>query len=351
MKRSLAMAALAALLFSCSRRLEPLDGLIVIGDAHWDAGTVTANTSVEHTFTIKNVLQEPLAIEHIKQSCTCTDLSVTSMDVPPGGTSQITIVLTIEPKTFSKRATAYVQWTEHGEKKVIPLSVSAIASNRNRLAVDPPRLRLSPRTLVTSPELRVTYYFFEQPLDSVVVERSPEWCNSVVLEQKGSRHGELGDAIEQTFVVRLSVNDADQLPLPGEAERGGEIVLAGRGELVNDEQTLTVPILWFDDHDFEADPASVFLGSILPGTSDTTRSITLRRSGWSRAKIQSITCGHEAIDIPSWAQSTDGDASVEVVCDASALNGSRIISTTIVIALSGGDEGTMEVPVRGIVVR
>jgi hypothetical protein len=62
----------------------------------FDFGTADSQSSVTHTFVLQNIGDTTLEITNIRAACGCTVANVSSREVPPGGTSELTAVLNLQ---------------------------------------------------------------------------------------------------------------------------------------------------------------------------------------------------------------------------------------------------------------
>jgi hypothetical protein len=72
---------------------------IFFPETTYDFGTVAQNSSVSHTFVVKNTGEAPLELIKVKASCGCTAAVLTKADIPSGGEGEINVTF----KTGEKR--------------------------------------------------------------------------------------------------------------------------------------------------------------------------------------------------------------------------------------------------------
>jgi Protein of unknown function (DUF1573) len=72
---------------------------IACDEPNFDFGTVDNQTTVEHTFLIKNIGDTTLEITQVKPACGCTIAELTEKVVPPGGVSHVTARLSLQGRS------------------------------------------------------------------------------------------------------------------------------------------------------------------------------------------------------------------------------------------------------------
>lgn len=72
---------------------------IFFPETTYDFGTVSQNSSISHTFVVKNTGEAPLKLIKVKASCGCTAAVLTKADIPSGGEGEINVTF----KTGEKR--------------------------------------------------------------------------------------------------------------------------------------------------------------------------------------------------------------------------------------------------------
>jgi len=72
---------------------------IACDEPNFDFGTVDNQTTVEHTFVIKNTGDTTLEITQVKPACGCTVAEMTEKMVPPGGESHVTAKLSLQGRS------------------------------------------------------------------------------------------------------------------------------------------------------------------------------------------------------------------------------------------------------------
>jgi len=65
---------------------------LVVENSQYDFGMVMQGVKVEHQFTFRNDGDEPLLIDKVKSSCSCTASLVSSKEIPPGESGTIQAV-------------------------------------------------------------------------------------------------------------------------------------------------------------------------------------------------------------------------------------------------------------------
>lgn len=65
---------------------------LVVDAPRYDFGTVMQGEKVEHNFSFRNAGDEPLLIDKVKSSCSCTASLVSSKEIPPGASGTIQAV-------------------------------------------------------------------------------------------------------------------------------------------------------------------------------------------------------------------------------------------------------------------
>lgn len=74
-----------------------------------DFGTVTEGDKVSHTFTVKNTGKAPLVIKRVRSSCGCTAAVTKEKEVPPGGTTEISVTFNTRGRVGPNRKTITIQ--------------------------------------------------------------------------------------------------------------------------------------------------------------------------------------------------------------------------------------------------
>ena len=336
-------ALLAALLGGCAPAPAPASGpsLVVVGPANWDSGPVEAGATVEHTFTLKNVSDEPLVIDALRQSCTCTSLEASTMAVGPG--EALDVLMTVETDDgFGKRATAWVEWEGASGKAYCKLSISATVANRVRMRADPPSLSFNTRTPTEVKRATVSYFHYETPLDELVVASKPAWCSVEVRPSGAIQPPVEGQPVEQTFelvVTPLTSPSGEERDLPVEM-----VELEARG--VEDVPSLKVKVSWHTESEFTVEPAAVFLGTVAAGVPSLERKVKLRRSSWSTTELEGVG-GGDILDV-QWEEVDEGEFEIAVSCRVPETQEAGPVSSELIIEFKGASRD-LRVPVRGIV--
>lgn len=73
--------------------------IIACDEPNFDFGTVDNQTTIEHTFLIKNIGDTTLEITQVKPACGCTVAELTEKMVPPGGISHVTAKLSLQGRS------------------------------------------------------------------------------------------------------------------------------------------------------------------------------------------------------------------------------------------------------------
>jgi len=64
---------------------------LLVSEEKWDFGKVTRGEKPTHIFTIKNVGEENLIIEGLKESCPCIEASISNSIIQPGESAEIKV--------------------------------------------------------------------------------------------------------------------------------------------------------------------------------------------------------------------------------------------------------------------
>lgn len=84
------LLAIFLVLISCSAAFSA--PRLVQDETRYDFGVVTKGDKVEHRFTFRNEGDEPLVIDNVKSSCSCTATLVTNKEIPPGESGSVEAV-------------------------------------------------------------------------------------------------------------------------------------------------------------------------------------------------------------------------------------------------------------------
>lgn len=75
---------------------------------HFDFGDIKINTPAYHDFIFRNNSKQPITVETVRTTCTCTDSEWTGAAVPPGGTGRVKAIFNShELGYFNKKLKVY----------------------------------------------------------------------------------------------------------------------------------------------------------------------------------------------------------------------------------------------------
>jgi len=94
---------------------------IFVEETEYNFGTVDNQSSIEHTFVIKNVGDETLEISKARPACGCTVAKMTEKSVPPGGESLLTAKLSLRGRKGhqSKAITIYSNDPDNSQYRLL----------------------------------------------------------------------------------------------------------------------------------------------------------------------------------------------------------------------------------------
>ena len=84
-----------------------------------DFGTLPQMESVEHTFTIKNVGQQPLDILEVNPSCTCEKVELKERTIPSGGQTSLDVHYRGSTNSGKTRVAVYLKTNDPDEPEVV----------------------------------------------------------------------------------------------------------------------------------------------------------------------------------------------------------------------------------------
>ncbi len=99
---------------------------IVVDEPHFKFGEQHNEQTIDHTFVIRNEGDATLNIENIRSSCGCTVGNISSRNVPPGGTSEITGRFNLRGRRGTQRSVLTLE-TNDPESPRTQLTMSGVA--------------------------------------------------------------------------------------------------------------------------------------------------------------------------------------------------------------------------------
>ena len=139
MKR-VTLAMCVWMLVSMARGAEPAAvhaPRIVCDEAVYNFGVKDNSEQVEHTFTVRNDGDLTLEITRVRPACGCTVAKLSSREVPPGGTAEISTVLSLKGRSGRQRKSIRV---ESNDPKVSSLMLYLEGEAVTELSMEPRHL-------------------------------------------------------------------------------------------------------------------------------------------------------------------------------------------------------------------
>lgn len=91
-----------------------------------DFGTRKTGEKIQHTFRLENIGDEPLSIKGIRASCGCTTPTAKRLDIPPGNTADLDVV--IDLKGRKGRQNQFISFsTNDPDQKTVSLKLHGVA--------------------------------------------------------------------------------------------------------------------------------------------------------------------------------------------------------------------------------
>lgn len=169
-----------------------------------DFGTAETGDKVEHTFLVQNAGTAPLVISQVRAACGCTTADVAGREVPPGGTTELKVVLDLRDRKGSQNSVVTLKSNdpEHGE-----LKLSLVGSAVTRVTITPPMIDVGRVRLADSSAQGRARIQVAQGLDLKFVGISTSSPSLVA---------EFGEEADSARSILLSVNPgAEPGPLRG----------------------------------------------------------------------------------------------------------------------------------------
>lgn len=91
----------------------------------YDYGKIRYGETVTEELPVTNTGDEPLIIERVQSACGCTKVSKASTEIPPGGTSKITVTFETAGLRAGKKDQAVIVHSNDPKRPVVKLTVQA----------------------------------------------------------------------------------------------------------------------------------------------------------------------------------------------------------------------------------
>lgn len=98
----------------------------VEGGRFLDIGDVVVGTQVCHEFIIKNTGDEPLVITELGRSCNCTEVTINTNTIKPGGKAIMTVKVDTRGKTGKTAINVFVRDNTQDEENFIQLIMNCV---------------------------------------------------------------------------------------------------------------------------------------------------------------------------------------------------------------------------------
>lgn len=128
---------------------------LVCENTEFDYGDVFANDLVEHTFELKNTGTNAVEILKVRKTCGCVATVVSAKDVPPGGTAEIQVNVSLKGRSGEQMKVIYVH-TDSPETPLLKLVTKGRVKRGVAPTVSPPSDAQAASAPVKSPEPRDT---------------------------------------------------------------------------------------------------------------------------------------------------------------------------------------------------
>lgn len=111
--------------------------VIVCDEPVFDFGEVDSSSSVTHTFVLRNDGNALLTIGKIKPACGCTVANITSKNLAPGETAEISTKLSLKNKVGAQRKTIAV---DSNDPETPKLTLSMVGVSKTEVEMTPRRI-------------------------------------------------------------------------------------------------------------------------------------------------------------------------------------------------------------------
>lgn len=292
---------------------------IVCDEPLYDFGTADSQSTIEHTFIIRNAGDTTLEISNVRPACGCTLANISEKTVPPGGESQITARLSLQGRNGpqSKPITILSNDPQNPEYRVTLAGTVAAAIN-----VAPDRLMFGQIATAQTIELFVDIGgLVPEPFTITGIESSlPELVTEQETLQEGKQYrikarltgpAQTGP-INASLIVRTDHPSRPTINIPVIANVVGEMIYA----------------------------PSVIELPVTAGTTPVTRYIVLRPGSLAQFELKSVKLPDPNMKSNIYPFGDQGyRIQIENIVVTPELNGK-----TIVLETSGTTMATIEIP-------
>lgn len=92
---------------------------LTVSPEKYDLGTLLQHTETPATFTLTNNTNRPIQIARIAKSCSCSEPTLSSNDIPPGGTATLTILFKSQLRVGSIDVPLQIQFVDPEQPDVL----------------------------------------------------------------------------------------------------------------------------------------------------------------------------------------------------------------------------------------
>ena len=121
--------------FQSNRALQP--PILSLSEEEWDFGMVKPNEKSSHVFIIKNKGDKELIIERIGVACGCTEASVSTKNILPGRSAELTAIFNTAGYEGKVKKDIYIKLNDPQEpEKKIPLYIEIEHQSKPAISID-----------------------------------------------------------------------------------------------------------------------------------------------------------------------------------------------------------------------
>ena len=253
--------------------------LEVLGESHFDAGSVPLGTTVEQTFLVQNNSDQLVVLDSVQTSCGCSSASVTPSRVQPGGVAEVHVIVDAD-SAFGKSVFVLVSSTEsRGFQARLDLVLRSALSDM--LLVQPSAVEIVlDQGGWGSAQVEVRCVYRGENAPAVLVAARPDWLS--VSQNGAAVVRDLGGGVGEARYPHVLDVDAARLPAEVDMQARTFVVhfdASGLGA------TAAVDVRVSRSGPFTYDPGEVYLGSGL--SKEVVREVRFERA-WSGVDIERV---------------------------------------------------------------